>query len=72
MGAGTNALSARRQEGFGSVRAGMAMANEIIDFKLERGRHGVLLGREDVLAEVEALLAGASRGPNVRKCGPGS
>ncbi len=48
------------------------MANEIIDFKLERGRHGVLLGREDVLAEVEALLAGASRGPNVRKCGPGS
>lgn len=34
------------------------MADEIIDFELERGRHGTLLGREDVMEEVEALLAG--------------
>lgn len=38
------------------------MADEIIDFELERGRHETFLGREDVMAEVEALLAGGSRG----------
>jgi WD40 repeat protein len=49
----------------------MAMANEIIDFELERGRHGTLLGREDVLAEVESLLNGAPRGWVLVKGGPG-
>ncbi|QRN92995.1 SIR2 family protein [Archangium violaceum] len=36
----------------------MAPATEIIDFELERGRHGSLLGREDVLTELDALLLG--------------
>jgi WD40 repeat protein len=49
----------------------MAMADEIIDFELERGRHGALLEREDVMAEVEAFLAGASRGWVLVKGGPG-
>ncbi len=48
----------------------MATVNEIIDFELERGRHGTLLGREDVLAEVDKLL-GASRGWVLVKGGPG-
>ncbi len=50
----------------------MAVANEIFQkFGEERGRHGALLGREDVLAEVEALLGGASRGWVLVKGGPG-
>ncbi|HYI02483.1 AAA family ATPase, partial [Hyalangium sp.] len=50
----------------------MATANEIIDFELERGRHGALLGREDVLAELDALLlGGSSRGWVLVKGGPG-
>jgi WD40 repeat protein len=47
------------------------MPNEIIDFELERGRHGTLLGREDVLAEMESLLDGAPRGWVLIKGGPG-
>ncbi len=47
------------------------MADEIIDFELERGRHETFLGREDVMAEVEALLAGGSRGWVLIKGGPG-
>lgn len=43
----------------------MAPATEIIDFELERGRHGSLLGREDVLTELDALLLG---GPLVAGC----
>jgi hypothetical protein len=50
----------------------MATANEIIDFELERGRHGTLLGREDVLAELDTLLLGGpSRGWVLVKGGPG-
>jgi hypothetical protein len=49
----------------------MAMADELIDFELERGRHGTLLEREDVMAEVEAFLSGASRGWVLVKGGPG-
>jgi hypothetical protein len=33
----------------------MATANEIIDFELERGRHGMLLGREDAYSDHAAL-----------------
>ncbi len=51
----------------------MAAADEIINsFKLERGRHGTLLGREDVLTELDALLlGGSSRGWVLVKGGPG-
>jgi hypothetical protein len=49
----------------------MAMANEIIDFELERGRHGELLGREDVMAEIDALMNGAARGWVLVKGSPG-
>ena len=48
------------------------MADEIIDFELERGRHGTLLGREDVLSELDALLSGGpSRGWVLVKGSPG-
>ncbi len=48
------------------------MASEIIDFKSERGRHEELLGREDVMAELdEFLLGGSSRGWMLVKGGPG-
>ncbi|WPB73808.1 TIR domain-containing protein [Archangium violaceum] len=47
-------------------------SREIIDFQLERGRHEALLGREDVLAELDALLLGEpSRGWVLVKGGPG-
>jgi hypothetical protein len=49
----------------------MTMAKEIIDFELERGRHGALFGREDVMAEIETLLNGASRGWVLVKGSPG-
>ncbi|OJT17291.1 hypothetical protein BO221_45020 [Archangium sp. Cb G35] len=48
------------------------MASDIIDFQLERGRHEELIGREDVMAELEALLLGGpSRGWVLVKGGPG-
>ncbi|HEX8702299.1 MAG TPA: AAA family ATPase, partial [Myxococcaceae bacterium] len=47
------------------------MANEIIDFELERGRHGELLGREDVMAEIDALMDNAPRGWVLVKGSPG-
>ncbi len=50
---------------------GMATANEIIDFELERGRHGKLLGREDVMAQLDALVDSAPRGWVLVKGSPG-
>ena len=48
------------------------MASDIIDFQSERGRHEELLGREDVMAELDALLLGGpSRGWVLVKGGPG-
>ncbi|WP_375769088.1 SIR2 family protein [Archangium gephyra] len=48
------------------------MASDIIDFQLERGRHEELLGREDLMAELDALLLGGpSRGWVLVKGGPG-
>jgi WD40 repeat protein len=47
------------------------MANEIIDFELERGRHGKLLGRKDVLAEINARVDSAPRGWVLVKGSPG-
>jgi WD40 repeat protein len=48
------------------------MASDIIDFQSERGRHEELLGRDDVLAEMNALLLGEpSRGWVLVKGGPG-
>ncbi|HEX5751249.1 MAG TPA: SIR2 family protein [Archangium sp.] len=48
------------------------MASDIIDFQSERGRHEELLGREDVMTELEALLLGGpSRGWVLVKGGPG-
>lgn len=49
------------------------MASDIIiDFQTERGRHEELLGREDVMAELDALLLGGpSRGWVLVKGGPG-
>ncbi|REG30532.1 NACHT domain-containing protein, partial [Archangium gephyra] len=48
------------------------MASDIIDFQLERGRHEELLGREDVMAELDELLVGGpSRGWVLVKGGPG-
>ncbi|MCY1083181.1 SIR2 family protein [Archangium lansingense] len=48
------------------------MASDIIDFQSERGRHEELLGREDVMAELDALvLGGPSRGWVLVKGGPG-
>src|SRR5262245_30377738 len=45
---------------------------EIRDFSHELERHGALLGREDVLAELDALLLGnTSRGWVLAKGGPG-
>ena len=51
----------------------VALVGESIDFRLERGRHETLLGREDVLAELDRLLgpAGDSRGWVLLKGGPG-
>ncbi|HSP80910.1 MAG TPA: response regulator, partial [Myxococcaceae bacterium] len=49
------------------------MANGIIDFRGERGRHERLLGREDVMAELDALLLEGepTRGWVLVKGGPG-
>ncbi|MFY0572661.1 SIR2 family protein [Archangium lansingense] len=48
------------------------MASDIIDFQSERGRHEKLLGREDVMAELDSLLLGGpSRGWVLVKGGPG-
>jgi WD40 repeat protein len=48
------------------------MVNDIIDFRSERGRHETLLGRDDVMAELDALLwGGPSRGWVLVKGGPG-
>jgi len=49
------------------------MERESIDFRSERGRHETLLGREDVLAELDRLLGhgGDSRGWVLVKGGPG-
>jgi WD40 repeat protein len=48
------------------------MASDIIDFQAERGRHESLLGRADVMTELNALLlGGASRGWVLVKGGPG-
>uniref|UniRef100_UPI00286C7A2E AAA family ATPase n=1 Tax=Archangium sp. TaxID=1872627 RepID=UPI00286C7A2E len=51
----------------------VALVGESIDFRLERGRHETLLGREDVLAELDRLLGPAadSRGWVLLKGGPG-
>lgn len=49
------------------------MPGDIIDFQSERGRHEELLGREEVLAELDALLLGGpSRGWVLVKGGPGT
>ena len=49
------------------------MGNDIIDFRSERGRHEELLGREDILAELDRLLGrgGDTRGWVLVKGGPG-
>ncbi|MFE8603751.1 AAA family ATPase [Archangium violaceum] len=48
------------------------MASDIIDFQLERGRQEELIGREEVMAELDALLLGGpSRGWVLVKGGPG-
>ena len=48
------------------------MERDIIDFQTELGRHEDMLGREDVLAELDALLQGGpSRGWVLVKGGPG-
>ncbi|WP_257461977.1 SIR2 family protein [Archangium lipolyticum] len=48
------------------------MASDIIDFQEERGRHEALLGREDVMTELDAILLGTqSRGWVLVKGGPG-
>ena len=72
------AQTPRRGKGRGARGQGRSVAHrasgghDIIDFQTERGRHEALLGRKDVLAELDALLLnGPSRGWVLVKGGPG-